>query len=30
VREVFLGGAVTAALTGGTLDAPAGGERSEP
>ena len=30
VREVFLGGAVTAALTGGSLDAPADGERSEP
>ena len=39
VREVFLGTAVTAALTGGTLeeappaahrDGPAGGERSEP
>ena len=30
VREVFLGGSVTAALTGGTLDAPVGGERSEP
>ena len=31
VREVFLGGDVTAALTGGTLEAPVpGGERGEP